>query len=104
MRYICTSIVITLALAGTSLADTLHVDDDGTATFNTIQDAIDAAHIGDTVLVWPGTYTSAHPNHVIDTKGKDIVIQSKSGAAVTIIDGQGVRRGIYCPHGDAGEP
>ena len=104
MRHCIATIGASLLLAGTASGIVLHVDDDGTATFNTIQDAIDYANINDEILVWPGTYTSAHPDYVISTRGKGIVINSKGGPSVTIIDGQGTRRGIYCPPGDPGEP
>ncbi len=48
----------------------------------TIQEAIDAAVPGDTVLVKPGTY---HEN--IDFTGKAVTVESEQGPAVTIIDG-----------------
>lgn len=48
----------------------------------TIQDAIDVAQNGDTVLVAPGTYFEN-----INFSGKDITIKSSNGSKVTIIDG-----------------
>lgn len=48
----------------------------------TIQQGIAAANPGDRVLVAPGTY----PEH-IDYLGKDIVVESTDGAALTTIDG-----------------
>jgi hypothetical protein len=48
----------------------------------TIQAAINAAVDGDTVLVSSGTYTEN-----IDLAGKNIVVASSKGPAVTIIDG-----------------
>jgi hypothetical protein len=48
----------------------------------TIQDAIDTASGGDTVLVAPGTYVEN-----IDFKGKAITVTSEQGANVTVIDG-----------------
>jgi len=48
----------------------------------TIQEAIDAAGYGDTVLVAPGIY---HEN--IDFRGKAITVRSESGRDVTTIDG-----------------
>lgn len=48
----------------------------------TIQDAIDQAEPGDTVLVAPGIYTEN-----IDFKGKAITVTSSQGPAHTVIDG-----------------
>jgi parallel beta-helix repeat protein len=51
-----------------------------------IQAGIDAAQIGDTVLVAPGTYFE-----MIDFKGKAITVTSSAGPASTIIDGSHLR-------------
>src|SRR3990172_11032728 len=53
--------------------------------FSTIQDGIIAAEDGDTVLVNNGTYTG-DGNRDIDFLGKAIVVKSKNGPEVTIID------------------
>jgi len=63
------------ALAGT----VIHVPADQP----TIQAGINAAANGDTVLVSPGTYKEN-----VNFSGKAITVQSASGAAVTLIDGQ----------------
>ena len=85
-------------LASSAMATTWTVDDDGAdlpgADFNQIQPAIDAASDGDTVLVYPGTYTSTQPGQVANLTDKSITLVSANGAAVTVIDGQGLRRGI----------
>jgi hypothetical protein len=81
MRYICTSIVATLVLAGTSLAATINVP----ADYTTIQEAIDAASDGDVVKVSSGYY-----NEQVDFLGKAIAVMSEGGAHVTFIDGSGL--------------
>jgi hypothetical protein len=67
--------VIAFSAAG---ADTLHVPGDHAK----IQQAIDAAANGDTVLVAPGTHYGR-----IDFKGKAILVMSSHGPEVTIVDG-----------------
>lgn len=59
-------------------AETIQVPQD----FSTIQQAIDYAAHGDTVLVSPGTYLER-----IHYKGKGIALQSTGGPEVTVIDG-----------------
>lgn len=54
--------------------------------FPTIQGALTASAAGDTVIVRPGTYFEA----AVDMFGKDIVLRSEKGPAVTTIDGMGL--------------
>jgi hypothetical protein len=77
--------VVLAGLAGTQTADaaTRHVP----SAYPTFQAAIDSAVVGDTVLVAPGTY-SGDGNRDIEFRGKDIVVRSSGGAAVTTIDVQ----------------
>ncbi|MCH2133806.1 MAG: S8 family serine peptidase [Phycisphaerales bacterium] len=70
-------------------------------TYSSLQDAINAASNGDTITVGPGVYTGAPLTPaVMQTYGKQLTIQSTNGAEETIIDGQGVRRGLLCDHGE----
>ncbi|MHC5060511.1 MAG: hypothetical protein ACYTFK_05450 [Planctomycetota bacterium] len=76
-------------------ADPIYVDvdnvsdpcEDGTIEnpFNTIQEGLDAANDGDTVLVADGTYTYSG-NTELDFAGKSVVLRAISGAGSTIID------------------
>lgn len=50
-------IIMPLCLVGTAAARTWYVDDDGGADFSKIQDAINNANQGDTIIVRVGTYT-----------------------------------------------
>ena len=64
------------------------VDINGTGNFTSIQEAIDNAVHGDTLLVLPGTYFEN-----INYNGKNICVISKFGPDTTIIDGSQPRRG-----------
>ncbi|HTE06867.1 MAG TPA: right-handed parallel beta-helix repeat-containing protein, partial [Planctomycetota bacterium] len=78
-----TAFLVTGALGLTAAplsAGTLHVPGDAA----TIQQAINAASGGDTILVAPGTYVER-----IDLLGKKLIVQSTDGAAVTTINGAG---------------
>ena len=76
---VATSVVLLNLLAGGPAAAAVL---DVPAAFPTIQSAINAASNGDTVRVAPGVYSE-----LIDFLGKNIVVESTSGAAVTTIDG-----------------
>lgn len=67
----------TLLFAGNTFSDVLSVP----AGFTTIQQAINTASPGDTILVDPGTYTEN-----IDFLGKSITLKSTAGAEATIIE------------------
>ncbi|MBA7684218.1 hypothetical protein ES703_92609 [subsurface metagenome] len=82
-----------LLMVSTAAGQTIYVDADGTADFNTIQAAIDDSNDGDTVIVSDGTYTGPG-NRDIDFLGKAITVRSidpkdPNIVAATIIDCNG---------------
>jgi len=76
--------IVWLAWPATVAALTIRVPADPP----TIQGGLDAAATGDTVLVAAGTYTGPG-NRDLDFAGKDLVLQSESGAEATILDVNG---------------
>ena len=61
------------AIAGSAAAATIYVDDDGSGNYTTIQDAVNDAASGDTIIVNPGTY-----NEEITISVPDLVLVSSS--------------------------
>ena len=92
--------IISLFITSTALANPWYVNDDGKFDFDNIQAAVDAASDGDMIFVYPGTYTST-ADEVVNMLGKAVTLRSlypnnPDVVAATIIDGEGVRRGIVC--------
>jgi predicted outer membrane repeat protein len=85
--------VISLFLAIHCAAQVIIVDANGTGDYPTIQEGIDVAEAGDTVIVIPGTYTGSG-NRDLDFGGKAIIVRSTDPndpniVSATIIDCQG---------------
>jgi hypothetical protein len=67
--------------------------------FATIQQAINAACAGDSILVAPGFY-SGSGNRNLNFGGKDLVLVSEGGMGAASIDGGGVARGFSFGNGE----
>ena len=89
-RYL-TFCLITFVLSGLSFSATINIP----ADYPTIQQGIDAAVNGDTVLVAPGTYFEN-----IDFKGKAVTVSSEQGVDVTVIDGNQAGSVVTCKSGE----
>jgi hypothetical protein len=90
-------LVSTSGLATAASATIWHIEADGSGDFPTIQAGVDAAAVGDTVLVGPGIYSDTH---AVGTRAvnilvtKDIVLMSLNGALNTKLVGTDIV--IWC--------
>ncbi len=87
-------LVISFVVAVSVHAATVTVDDDGSADFDTLQAALDAATTGDVVLVADGIYTGPG-NRGLEFDGKNITLRSENGPATCIIDCRRQDRAFY---------
>ena len=77
------------------LAKTIRVPGD----IPSIQEAINAASDGDTIVIADGRYTGSG-NIDLDFKGKAILVRSENGSKNCIIDCEGIGRGFYFHNGE----
>jgi len=88
MRSATARFALALALiastAALAFAGTIVVDVGGSGDYTTIQAGVDAANEGDVVLVFPGTYADEGNRDIVFGE-KNITLQSRDGAATTIL-------------------
>jgi hypothetical protein len=88
MRLLFVSFMLSLCWPFGAFSRTWYVRNDGTGDAPTIQAAVDSASSGDTVLVGPGTYSSANEWPVIIENKNGLTVVSESGSGATqLMDG-----------------
>jgi len=88
-----------LLLPATVQGATLHVYPDGSGLFPHIQAALDAAAVGDTVLLEPGTYRG-EGNHGLNFNGKDLVLKGNGNREEVVIDAEYADVGVRFQNGE----
>ena len=86
-----------LATAPSLAADLLVPED-----FSSVQEAVDAAKDGDVILIAAGVWTGTGDS-VLNTLGKSITVRGSTDEAKTILDAEGLRRGIVCRSNETGD-
>ncbi len=82
------ALCVCLLVAGTAAASTYVVDLSGSGDFLTIQEGIDAATYGDTVLVRPGTY---HEHLVMGSAADGVALIGEMGPELTVVTGDSIQ-------------
>ncbi len=89
-----TSVAALLLLASLTHAETVRVGPPGDADYPTILEAMSGCADGDTILIYPGTYTGPE-NTNLDPGTRNLVIRSVSGPSETIISCSSGYRGFH---------
>jgi hypothetical protein len=93
-RFWSVAVMVLGLSAATATADTIYVCWDGSGDYLTIQEGIDAAQDGDTVLVADGAYQGVG-NYDLDFLGKAIMVRSANGASRCVIECNELGLGFY---------
>ena len=80
-------VLLLFCATGTVSAKTWYVDDSGGADFTKIQDAIDVATDGDTIIVYSGTYYEhVYANKQLNLTGIDMPVVDAQGSTIYAIE------------------
>ncbi|MFH1408631.1 MAG: NosD domain-containing protein, partial [Nanoarchaeota archaeon] len=84
-------IVVLVVLCGVASAETIIVDDEGDGDFISLQEAVDYAEDGDTILVYSGEYTSVLINTsvVIEGVSEEYGVGADTGKPIIDAGGEG---------------
>ena len=96
------AVCVVAATVAAASATQVRVDGAGGGDYLTIQEGIDGASEGDTVLVASGTYTGPL-NRDITLAGKDLYLMSEDGADATTIDCEELGRGFIVTGGETSD-
>jgi parallel beta-helix repeat protein len=89
------NVILLACLVGSVSGRTAYVDDDGGADFTKIQDAVDNATAGDTIIVNDGTYIEN-----VDVYVYNLTIKSWNGSASTIVQAANANDQVFEVTGD----
>jgi len=88
LMLLLSAVALCIGPAAPARADTIYVDWSGGGEYTTIQDGLDAAGIGDTVLVAAGIYSTGTGESFPILMKSDVTLRGEYGPGATVIDAE----------------